>query len=146
MSGALGITRLGTLLLRLRDSLATLSGSLEAAKIKATGEQLAALRDLAQARATDLLVLVIPRQTAVDIPSEEYLAALSLMGAAGLPYINPSPLLDATADYDAGGDGHWNNAGHQKVGAQLSDCLRVYAVTGDLADCDAVVMPGDQRS
>ena len=138
---AVGITRLGTLLLRLRDSAATLSGSLAAKQIEATGEYVAALRDLAEAHDTDLLVLVIPRQADVDAPSDQFRAALQLMEEARLPYIDPSPMLDAIADYAGGGDGHWNNAGHQKIGALLQGCLESYWAAGRWGDCEHLVLP-----
>ena len=38
-------------------------------------------------------------------------------------------------------DLHWNNAGHQKVGALLSDCVQVFIDSGSLGDCEHVVMP-----
>lgn len=138
---AIGITRLGTLLLRLRDNLAALSGRLRAKQIKVAGEYLAALRDRAEAQGADLLVLVIPREDHVDSPSELYLAAIQLMEESGLPYMNPSPVLDGESDYAPAGDGHWNSAGHQKVGALLAECVETYLVTGELADCQHVVMP-----
>lgn len=138
---AIGITRLGTLVLRLRDNLAALSGQLTAKQIKVAGEYLAALRDQAAAQGTDLLVLVIPRQRHVVSPSELYLAAIQLMEETGLPYMNPSPLLDGETDYAPAGDGHWNSAGHQKVGALLAECVETYIASGDLADCETVIIP-----
>ncbi len=138
---AIGITRLGTLLLRLRDNLAVLSGTLRAKQIKITGELLAQLRDRAAAQGVDLLVLVIPRQNDVDAPGDYYRAAIQLMEETGLPYMNPSHVLDAESDYAPAGDGHWNSAGHQKVGAYLSECALVFFDSGDLSGCQNVVMP-----
>ncbi len=138
---AIGITRLGTLLLRLRDSLATLSGSLVAAQIEATSRYLTNLRELAAAQGVELLVLVIPRQTDVDAPGDQFRAALQLMQDARLPYIDPSPLLDADTDYATGGDGHWNNAGHQKIGALLHACLASFREAGRWSDCEYLALP-----
>ena len=138
---AIGITRLGTLLLRLRDNLATLTGTRTDKQIKVAGEYLSALRERAQAQGVDLLVLVIPRQEDAASPGEIYLTAMQLMEATGLPYIDPAPLLDAESDYAPAGDGHWNSAGHQKVGALLADCVEAYVGSGDFADCSHVVLP-----
>lgn len=138
---ALGITRLGTLLLRLRDNLATLSGARKAKQIKTSGELLSTLRDRAAAQGVHLLVIVIPGQGDVDAPGDYYRAAIQLMEEAGLPYMNPSHVLDAETDYAPAGDGHWNSAGHQKVGALLGDCVEAYIDSGDLADCQHVVLP-----
>lgn len=138
---AIGITRLGTLALRLRDNLATLSGTLKAKQIETSRELLSTLRDRVRAQGTDLLVLVIPQQEDLDAPGDYYRAAIQLMEEAGLPYMNPSHVLDAETDYAPAGDGHWNSAGHQKVGALLSDCLEAYINSGDLADCRQIVVP-----
>ena len=138
---AIGITRLGTLMLRTRDNLAALSGSLHAKRVETAGRYLAELRDAARAHATDLLVLVIPRQNDVDAPGDLYRAAIQLMEDAGLPYMNPSAVIDPETDYAPAGDGHWNSAGHQKVGALLADCVESYIASGDLANCQNVGMP-----
>ena len=138
---AIGITRLGTLLLRLRDNLATLTGTRAAKQFKVAGEYLSALRERAQAQGVDLLVLVIPTQEDAASPGEIYLKAMQLMEATGLPYIDPAPMLNAETDYAPAGDGHWNSAGHQKVGALLGDCVEAYIDSGDFSDCSHVVLP-----
>ena len=138
---AVGITHLGTLLLRLRDALGMLSGRLMAKQIQATREYVFELRDLAHAQDTDLLVLVIPSRKDVGSPTELFQAAIQIMEEAGLPYINPNPLLDVSSDYATPPDTHWNNSGHQKVGALLSDCVEIYISRGNLADCPHVVLP-----
>ena len=58
-----------------------------------------------------------------------------------LPYIDPTPILDPDEDYAPLPDNHWNNSGHQKVGALLSDCIEVFIATGNLGDCENVIMP-----
>ena len=138
---AIGITRLGTLALRLRDALGRLSGSLLAKQVAATRQQLAELRDLARAQGADLLALVIPHRDDMAAPSDEYRATLQLMQEVGIPYLDPIHLLDAPADYMDPPDDHWNTAGHQKVGAFLNDCVSAYMTAGDLAACDGVVVP-----
>ena len=99
------------------------------------------LRDRAAAQGTDLLVLIIPRQEYVDSPSELFLAAVQLMQDTGLPYMNPAHVLDAESDYAPAGDGHWSTEGHQKVGAYLSECVIAFFESGELANCEPVVMP-----
>lgn len=138
---AIGITRLGTLALRLRDALGRLSGALLAKQISETRQQLADLRALARAQGADLLVLIIPHRDDMAAPSDEYRAALQLMDEVGIPYLDPIHLLDAPADYMDPPDDHWNTAGHQKVAAFLNDCVGAYMAAGDLAACDSAVVP-----
>ena len=38
-------------------------------------------------------------------------------------------------------DVHWNNAGHQKVGALLADCIEIFVASGNLDECEHVAMP-----
>ncbi|MDE2854289.1 MAG: hypothetical protein OXN88_08975 [Chloroflexota bacterium] len=138
---AIGTTRLGTLLLRLRDALGRLSGALPARQTEATRGYLADLRDLAQAHGSDLLVLVIPHRADIAAPGDEFRAAIRLLGEEGIPYLNPVQSLNAPADYMEAPNNHWNSAGHQKAGALLSGCVEKYLVTKSLADCENVVMP-----
>ena len=58
-----------------------------------------------------------------------------------MPYLAPIHALDAKLDYHPPGDLHWNTAGHQKVGAMLSDCLAAFEISGDWSACEEVVMP-----
>ncbi len=141
----LGITRLGTLTLKLRDSLGTLFGQLWKKKIAVTKAYLADLRDLSRARGSALLAIIVPRRGDLDAPSDEYLAALELMEELGIPYLNPAHLLDASADFATPPDEHWNSAGHQKVGAFLSDCVAVFNESRDLSRCEDVVVGGDRQ-
>ena len=76
---AIGATRLGTLLLRLRDALGRLTGALLARQTEATSGYLADLRDLAQAHESDLLALLIPRREDIGAPGETYQTARRLM-------------------------------------------------------------------
>ena len=142
---ALGITRLGTLTLKLRDSLGTRLGQLWKKKMAVTKAYLAELRDLTRARDSALLVIIVPRRADLNTPSVEYLAALELMEELGIPYLNPAHLLDASADFAIPPDEHWNTAGHQKVGAYLSECVAVFTEGRNLSQCEGVVVGGDRQ-
>ena len=124
------------------------------------------MREAAAAQNTALLVLLIPEQYNVSPPDEpmgyvllefnrllrhplprageRYQNAARLMEELGIPYLNPIHLLDAS-DYLPSPfldlSTHWNSAGHQKIGAVLSDCIEAFQVRQDLADCEEVEMP-----
>ena len=68
-----------------------------------------------------------------------YQIAAQFMESLGIPWINPLHLLDAELDY--ADDGHWNTAGHQKIGTLLSGCLAAFQISQDLSDCESVEMP-----
>ena len=142
-----GLTRLGTLVLRLLDSLGKIhvGESLETQK-RLTRQYLTQLRDAASALDSSLLILLIPQRTDIGKLSELYLTAIELMQELEIPYLNPIDRLDPVADYAPPPDGHWNNAGHQKVGALLADCVATFIASGDLGQCDNVVMPAQQGS
>ena len=117
------------------------------------------LREAAVAQDTALLVLLIPHSNDVSpvlpqfslneverllrhplpMGGERYRNGMQLMKELGIPYLNPAHLL-TLSDYSPG-DFHWNSAGHQKIGAVLSDCIEAFQVSGDLADCEGVEMP-----
>ena len=63
-----------------------------------------------------------------------------LMEDLDIPYLNPIALLTKD-DYVPPPDGHWNNAGHQKIGKLLSDCIQRFRDSGSLDDCADVPMP-----
>ena len=71
-----------------------------------------------------------------------YQTAVQLMEELKIPYLNPIHALDLS-DYmpDPDIDNHWNSAGHQKIGAMLSDCIEAFQISGDLSDCEQVKMP-----
>jgi len=73
-------------------------------------------------------------------PGAHYQTALQLMKELGIPYIDPSHLLDAALDYAPRPDVHWNSAGHQKIGALFSGCLEIFQISQDLSDCEQVEM------
>ena len=134
-----GITHIGTLLLRTLDFLLGLNEaeSFERQE-QVTGRLLAQLRDSAAALHSQLLVLLIPPPGDVDSPGELYKTAIHLFEELRIPYIEVRRLLDSTEDYV---DWHWNNSGHQKVGAFLSECVAAVVASGSLPDCENIVMP-----
>ena len=100
------------------------------------------LRDLRDAAAQDtaLLILLIPGPEDIPSPHAYYGRALRLFEELGLAYLNPIHLLDSELDY-LPGDFHWNSAGHQKIGAMLSDCIEAFQIRQVLAACEQVEMP-----
>lgn len=138
----IGRTRLGTLALRLQDSLTrmTLDNSIEY-RMDVTRRHLMELRDRAKALGSELLVFLIPYAEDFEPRSEEYRAAIVLFEEIGIPYLEVIDNLDPIADYAEPPDDHWNNSGHQKVGLILAKCIEAYIASGDLGDCDNVVVP-----
>ena len=143
----IGRTRLGSLLPRffkgrmrqdeIRYRRASPPGS---QSVDITRRYLKALRDAAAAQDTALLVLLIPDRESFPSPTPYYQNALAIMTELEMPYLDPFHALDIR-DYMPPSDGHWNTAGHQKVGNMLSDCLAVFQISGALADCEQVKMP-----
>ena len=142
----LGRTRLGSLPLRFfnvrrQRTNKALRVPLTPAIIDATRTYLTALRDAAAAQNAALLVLLIPNRNDIDDPSIRYQTARELMEELAIPQLTLIHALDAALDYAPPPDIHWNNAGHQKVGAVLSDCLDGFQISYDLSDCEQVSMP-----
>ena len=135
----LGITHLGTLALRTLDFALGLNEdeSFER-QTSETREYLSQLRDAAAALDSQLLILLIPQSNDVNSPDRSYRTALQLFDELRLPYLEVRHLLDAAADYV---DFHWNNSGHQKVGAYLSACVTAFFATQNLAECEGVALP-----
>ena len=138
----LGSSRLGTLGLRLRDNIIRLNieDRLFAKGHTATREYLRQLRAAATAQPSQVLALLIPSADDVKVASERFLAAVALMEELELPYMNLRGNL-TEADYAPPPDGHWNTAGHLKVGQLLGDCVQVFFDSGALGGCDSVVLP-----
>ena len=88
-----------------------------------------------------LLVLLITARADIRTRSPSYQTTTQLMAELEIPYLNPLHALDAELDYPPKPDGHWNNAGHQKVGAMLSACIETFQISQDLSDCEQVEMP-----
>lgn len=141
LEALIGTTQLGTLALRLLDRAGGIvfDQSFEA-KVAKTRDYVAQLRDSALALDSSLLVLLIPALEDIGNPGKDMASAIMLMEELDIPYINPISLL-TKEDYVPWPDGHWNNAGHQKIGALVSDCVRRFLDSGSLADCDNAIMP-----
>lgn len=139
----IGITRLGSLALKMIDAVrrGITESFLTSREVDATREYLRTLRDSAMAQDTALLVLLVPHRDDIGTPGLRYQTAIRLMTELEMPYLNPIHLLDAALDYAPSPDDHWNSAGHQKIGAMLSECLAVFQISGDLSDCERVEMP-----
>ena len=142
----IGRTRLGSMLPRLlhgirwqRDQAMKYGVPIASQTADITRGYLRDLRDAATAQGTDLLVLLIPGRAVIRAPRLSYQTVVQLMAELEIPYLNPIHALDAELDYAP--DGHWNNAGHQKVGAMLSVCIEAFQISGDLSDCEQVEMP-----
>ena len=142
-----GITRLGSLALRTVDiarpasspKWLQLSGS--EGVFDVSREYLRALRDAAAAKNTDLLTLLIPRRNDLAAAGQYYQAAAQLMKELEMPYLDSRLLLDDALDYAPRPDGHWNSAGHQKVGRLLSACIKAFQIHGGWSNCERAVTP-----
>lgn len=139
----LGITRLGSLLLKLRDEIESTAPVYERFERRSavTRQYLRTLRDEVAALGSELLVIVVPQRTDIDNPSIRFQLALDLLQSLEIASLNPIDSLDPVSDYATPPDGHWNNAGHQKVGALLSECVERFIASGSFSDCDYVKMP-----
>ena len=84
--------------------------------------------------------MLIPNEENVDNPSKRYKAAIQLLQELGITYFDTLHALDAS-DYAADADFHWNNAGHQKIGALMSACLESFFASGNFAECAHVETP-----
>ena len=134
-----GTTRLGALALRLAQSLGELffADARFNRKAAITRDVLGQLKAEADARDTALLVVLAPAIKAFSKDSQPYLAAQQIMRELAIPFIDPFDDLEVS-DYAPLPDGHWNNQGHQKVGALLIACLDAFFATGDMAACQRV--------
>ena len=141
----IGRTRLGRLALHAIDLVywEMKGNNIDSGEVNATREYLRLLREATAAQDTALLVLLIPFRSDTISPGLRYQTALRLFEELEMPYLTPIHALDAELDYDlpSNSNSHWNSAGHQKVGAMLSDCLAAFEIRQDLSDCEGVVMP-----
>ena len=133
-----GLTRLGTLVLRMVDQLGAVifEDARFNRKLQITRDYLRNLRDAAAEQDSALLVLLIPHVDDTKGVSERYRASMDLMREIGFHYLSLVEVLEPD-DY-ALDDIHWNNAGHQKIGALLSACLETFFAGNDLSDCERV--------
>lgn len=133
----IGTTHIGTLALRTLDFFLGVGEdeSFER-QVRLTRQYLAQLRDQAAANDSQFLVLLIPQQSDLESPGEPYRTARRLFEELKIPYIEAGDVL-TPADYT----GHWSTVGHQKVGAYLSECVITFFDSGDLSNCENVVIP-----
>ena len=139
----LGSTRLGSVFISALDQLGKQLGIAQRAQfgrqVELTRGYLQALRDASAAQGSELLIMLIPKKTDLRKPGPAYRQAVKLFEELGISYLMPIEILDAETDYAP--DWHWNNAGHRKVGALLSDCVDKFISQGNLDDCSHVVLP-----
>ena len=136
----IGLTRLGSLLLRLDDQLRRANDtSLLSYQKELTRGYLTDLRDAAMAQDGIFLALLIPSREDVDVSGVLYSSAIQLMEELDIPYMRLASTLHPVEDYAP--DGHWNNSGHQKAGAILADCVNEFIASADISNCAHVTMP-----
>ena len=99
------------------------------------------LRDAAAAQDTALLTLLIPTWKDLAAVGQRYQAAVRLMEELEMPYLDSRLLLDAALDYPREFKSHWNSAGHQKIGAALTACVKAFQIHGGFSACEHVIMP-----
>ena len=139
----LGATRLGSVFISAIDHLGKILGVAQLTnarrQVDLTREYLQKLRDASAAQDSELLVMLIPQITDLKKPGSQFRQAINLLEELGISYFTPIEVLDAESDYAP--DWHWNSAGHQKVGALLSDCVDKFIMNGNLDKCRHVVLP-----
>lgn len=137
---AVGSTRLGTLLLRFMDIISTFVVDASfGQQVQLARQYLTQLRDGAFALDSHLLVVLVPQRSDIGAPGNIYKRAIELMEDLGIPYLDPVETL-TEQDYAPVPDIHWNNAGHQKIGAILSECVAAFRLTNELGGCEDVVI------
>ncbi|MYD10405.1 MAG: SGNH/GDSL hydrolase family protein [Chloroflexi bacterium] len=141
----LGVTRLGTLLLRFRDMTAgPTEPQVYERRRQVTKQYLLELKQAVSASGSELLVIMVPYAADVkriESPNRRFRIATELMRELEIPYLNPIHILDPVSDYYSGDEGHWTNSGHQKVGELLSECVQRFLASGAFADCAHIVTP-----
>ena len=139
----LGSTRVGSLFVSAVDYAGKQLGIAQQAQLRRqvelTREYLRRLRDASAAQDSALLILLIPKKGDIASPGAEYQMAMELFDELGIAYLSPAEALDAAADYAP--DLHWNNAGHQKVGGLLADCIKHFMMSGEFNECAHVTLP-----
>ncbi len=139
----LGATRIGSLALSAVDYLGKQIGLAQQTQrrraVAQTREYLRELKAGSAALGSQLMIMLIPSLPDLQKPGPDYLQAIQLFEELEIPYFTPRDTLDAEVDYAP--DRHWSNAGHQKVGALLADCIAAFYAAGSLSACDQVIMP-----
>ena len=137
----IGLTRLGSILLRSMDALCPLfDGVRFAAQVEVTSDLLQALQAETDAMDSQLLVLVIPEKEDFSTKTDKYTTAIDLMRQSSIPYLEVINSLQVMDDY-SDIDWHWNNSGHRVVGDILAECIEAFFAAGSLSACDRVVLP-----
>ena len=139
----LGLTRVGSLLLRLRDALES-DGPTDARferREQATRRYLQELRDSVDAHGSEFLLLLVPGRDDIGRPSRRYLLARDIVNSLGIAHVDPIDQLETPADYAPRPDDHWSNSGHGKVGVILVECIQEFIAGGIISDCAHVTMP-----
>ena len=141
LEARLGTTRLGTIALQILDRAGrTFFDRSFERQVETTRQYLTQLRDAVSSLDSGFLVLLIPRREDIGDSGEVFANAIMLMEELDIHYLNPTALL-TVEDYALQPDVHWNNAGHQKIGKLLSDCIQRFRDSGSLDDCADVTMP-----
>lgn len=139
----MGSTRLGAIALRLIDSLESDGTQQEAfdRRRDATRTFLQELRNLVSQSDSAFLVMLIPGPEDITNPGLRYTIASHLLSELEIPYLAPRGMLDRSADYAPPPDIHWSNAGHQKAGVLLSECIKSIWNQGSPAGCEHIILP-----
>ena len=139
----LGMTRLGSLLLRLRDSIESAKPARESflRRPQVTKQYLGELKQAVAASGSSLLVFLVPRRADTYTETHRYRTAAQLLQELEIPFVNPVSVLHPEADFAAPPDEHWNSAGHQKIGRLISDCVKRFLESRRLASCEYVIVP-----
>lgn len=139
----LGTTRLGSLLLKLKDAAAAPVDAQEKfeRRRQVTRQNLLQLKTAVSLSGSELLVVLIPRSADVLNVGQRFQVAEELMRELEIPYLNPISILDRPVDFALPPDRHWSNSGHQKVGELLGDCARQFFDHGDFTDCAHLTLP-----
>lgn len=143
LEARLGSTRLGSLLLQLRDTLKSTWSADEpfARRRQVTRQYLQNLKASINASGSGFLVVLIPEPEDIRSPSARYQIAEALMRELEIAFLNPVSILDPVADYAQPPDLHWNNAGHRKIGDLLSACVGRFFASGEFSECAHVTLP-----
>lgn len=143
-----GSTRIGSMLLKLKDRFISLMPSREDSptfppELERTRTLLNLLQEQVADVDSELLVVLIDEREDYPVLRHEgrFEIALELMHELGLPYVDTRPFIRVPNDFAELPDDHWNSAGHQKIGAILSECIKAYLDKSDLADCQHAVIP-----
>ena len=138
-----GLTRLGTLLLRLLDNLGNVytDESLEN-QHRLTRQYLIQLRDAASELDSTLLVLLVPRTKDIGDPGEEYLTCDPVDARTGNTLSESHRHIGSRCRLcRAAGWSLEQCRPPENSALLLAECVDAFIESGDLGECDNVVMP-----